>query len=288
MFDETRHTDEGLAAHRRGAHRLAIGEVVTGVCAKQDAVGIVQREERTDRQFFCGESSVEGRIAIQLALCGQLCDLATDSTFGAHIAAVERLQRLAVARNGHETTAEASRALPALRLCAVQAEADPTELQAREAESCIALQCSSGTLRGCTQLEGVGANRSRVVQHLLQQRLARCSGHVRRPLHAQIACRLSLRQRRAGAHRATMHLRCTDRACFEVPPQALQQALCTVQRRGCRAQRGQQQGHTHPSAAHVQSWSVLAGAGSGVVATGGTGLPASAGRYCCRRWKKRR
>jgi hypothetical protein len=52
MFDETGHADEGLPPHRRGAHRLAIGEEVAGMCAEQDAVGVVQREEGADRQFI--------------------------------------------------------------------------------------------------------------------------------------------------------------------------------------------------------------------------------------------
>ena len=116
--------------------------------AEQDAVGVVQREEGADRQFLRCEPGVERSIAIQLALGGQLCDLAADTAFGTHGTAVERLQRMAVARAGHEATTETARTLPTLCRCALQSEADPSQLRAGEAERGIALQCRSRAPRG--------------------------------------------------------------------------------------------------------------------------------------------
>ncbi|KAG1178036.1 hypothetical protein G6F35_016339 [Rhizopus arrhizus] len=122
--------------------------------------------------------------------------------------------------------------------------------------------------------------------------------HRRRPwpgrpaVAAVIARRLRLGQRGARAHGTAVHLRRGHRRLFEAPAQPLQQALRAIHGRGRRPQHGhQQQGHADQPAAHAHPWSVLAGAGSGVAGTGeagGAGVAASAGRYCCRRWKKRR
>ena len=291
MFDEAGHTHERLPPHRRGAHRLAVGEELARVRAKQDAVGGVQREEGADRQFIRCELCIERSIAIQLALGGQLRDLAADTALGAHGTAVERLQRMAVARTGHEATAETARTLPALCRRAAQTKADPAQLRAGETERGIALQCRGRAPRGRPQLEGIGADRSRVFQQLLQQCLSFACRQIRRPAYAQVTRCLCRGERGTRTHRALVYLRCTQLGILEAPPQPLQQALRTVRGWRCDDPRGrQQQGCNQPPAAHAQPWSVTAGAGagSGAAAGDGDGLPAAAGRYCCRRWKKRR
>ncbi|KAG1246544.1 hypothetical protein G6F65_020628 [Rhizopus arrhizus] len=101
MFDETGHADERLPPQHRCALRLAVGEEITCACTQQNAVGVMQRQERTNRQFCGFELGIERSITVQLALRCQLRDLATDATFGTHAAAVERLQCTAVATAGH-------------------------------------------------------------------------------------------------------------------------------------------------------------------------------------------
>ena len=93
MRDEAGHAHERLPSQARAAHRLAVGEELAGLAAQQDAGGVVQGEEGADRQLARRELAVEAGIAVQLALRGQLRDLATDAAFRTHPPAVERLQR---------------------------------------------------------------------------------------------------------------------------------------------------------------------------------------------------
>ncbi|KAG1385573.1 hypothetical protein G6F59_017328 [Rhizopus arrhizus] len=144
----------------------------------------MQRQERTNRQFCGFELGIERSITVQLALRCQLRDLATAATFGTHAAAVERLQCTAVAPAGHVSAAETACALPRLRGCAPQAEADPAQLRTGKTERGIVLQCGRRTLRGGAQFERIGADRGRGVQQLPQLCLSGCSGHCGRPLHA--------------------------------------------------------------------------------------------------------
>jgi len=136
---------------------------------------------------------------------------------------------------------------------ALQAEADPAQLRAGKSEAGIGLQCRGRTLCGCAQLERIGTDRGRIIQQPLQQGLARCSGHVCRPAHAQIAGGLRLGQRRARTHRAAVHLRRTERDFIETPAQPLQQPLRAVGGCGRHAQhRRKHQGRAHQPAVHVQ------------------------------------
>ena len=111
MFDEAGHRTPAAPSprcappcHRRRTRPRARQ---AGCCRWRAARG-------ADRQFIRCELRIERSIAIQLALGGQLRDLAADTALGAHGTAVERLQRMAVARTGHEATAETARTLPAL------------------------------------------------------------------------------------------------------------------------------------------------------------------------------
>lgn len=136
--------------------------------AKQNAVGIVQGQEGADRQLAGREHLVESGIAIQLALGGKLGHLPPYSAFGAHMAAVERIQCLRVAAVWLIATAEAAKPAPALRRRATPAKADPAQLHRRKTVVRVVLQLGHCTPCCGPDLEPIGAMRGRILQQRLE------------------------------------------------------------------------------------------------------------------------
>ena len=240
MRDEARRTDERLAPKLRSLDRLAIGEKLAGVRTQQNAVGVVQGQKCADRQLARAKDRIEARIAVEFALRGQLRHLPAHPAFGAHLAAIERIQRLRVAPAWLIAATEALESTPSLRRSATPAKADPAQLHCRKAIPRVVLQFGHCTLCGRAQLERVRALRGGIVQQRPQGIAALLRIPLRRQHGVQIACLLRLRQGGTRTRQATFDHRCRGGCLLNPPAHPPQQHLhasgigCGCRCTGCR------------------------------------------------------
>ena len=217
-----------MAPQLRSLDRLAIGEKLAGVRTQQNAVGVVQGQKCADRQLARAKDRIEACIAIEFALRGQLRHLPAHPAFGAHLAAIERIQRLRVAPAWLIAATEALESTPSLHGSATPAKTDPAQLHCRKAITRVVLQFAHCTLRGRTQLERVRALRGGIVQQRPQGIAALLRVPLRRQHGVQIACLLRLHQGAARTRQATCDHRCRDGCLLDPPAHPPQQHLHAI------------------------------------------------------------
>src|SRR5687767_16019695 len=104
----------------------------------------MQSHERADDDLVGIERGVEPLAAVQLRLRRVLRDLPPYPALGAHLPGIERVDRARIGAERSIGAAERGDALPPVALRAARAEADPSELQGREAITGIGHQLVDG------------------------------------------------------------------------------------------------------------------------------------------------
>ena len=243
MLDEAGHAHERLSALRRCAACQAIVGERAGGAALQDAAAAIELMERADHDLVAGEAGIETGRTVKLRLRRVLRDLSGDSTFGAHLAAVEAVDRGRVAAARLERAAERRNRPPAVARRASDAEIDPCRLQRGKAEAGIGHETVHGAPSRGTQGECVSATCRRMREYGALQ----CgNGHgvgVDWHPHAQVAGGVCLGETTA----ITGHTAVDGGFGFcrgdEVPAQFLQQsALARVRRLRRRHAAGNREG----------------------------------------------